>query len=180
LLLPALVSYFTCSARETHMKIDFARTKREVREYLQKRLARFGQKHPGVSVNKLILWGYGFGKIVHVRLETSDDGAVFGDADYEYEENEYGSGVRFDEYWPDFYACKEGEPYEIALENGKTVTTYQSKEGNNAIDKPLFNLLKEVLMQTDLADLKKAGSLMLAVEMGSSDLEETWNYTGPV
>jgi hypothetical protein len=158
------------------MKIDLARAKREVRDYLQKRLARFGQKHPTVAVNKLILWGYGFGKIVHVRLETSDDETVFGESEYEYEENEYGGGVRFDEYWPNFYAGEEGEPYEIALENGKTVTTFQSKEGNNAIDNPLFNMLKEVLNEADLQGLKKGRSLKLAVEMGSSELEEEWMY----
>jgi len=159
------------------MNIDFAKTKYEVREYLQKTLARLSAKHPTVRVKKLILWGYGFGKIVHVRLETSDDKAVFGGKPGEYDDDEFGRGVSFQETWPDFYAAGEDESLELALEDGSIVTT-SWREGNDAIDKPFFNLLKEILREADLTGLNKMKRLQLSVEMGSSPLEETWIYRG--
>ena len=158
------------------MKIDFARTKADVRDCLQKTLSEFSKKHPRVQVKKLALWGYGFGKVVKVTMETSDDDAVFGGVHGEYAAKEVGPGVTFDSFWPDFYAVEDSEPYEITLEDGTVTKTYQSKVGNDAIDKPLFKLLQEVLAEADLASVNKTKSLKLAVEMGCSGLQKAWKY----
>ncbi len=61
----------------------------------------------------------------------------------EYNDNEYAS-VRFD-WWPDFNSRPEGKPYEIYLEDGTVIKTLQDEEGNDAIDKPFFAMLKQVL-----------------------------------
>jgi hypothetical protein len=156
------------------MKLDFAKTKRAVRDMLDESLSRFHREHPSVKIHKLCLWGYGFGKVAHVLLETSDDKAVFGGRYGEYNDNEFGRGVTF-EWWPDLYSCAEGEPYEIELEDRSVVRTFQSEEGNDAIDRPLFELLKQVLRDADISSVNKGASFALAVEMGSSGLEETWN-----
>jgi hypothetical protein len=136
-------------------------------------IVQFSSKHPMVRVNKLSLWGYGFGKVAHVLVETSDDKAVFGGRHGEYNDNEITRGVRFD-WWPDFYACAENEPYEIHMPDGQVVKTFQSQEGNDAIDRPFFGLLMEVLKEADLHLLNKGKPFILGVEMGSSGLQETW------
>ena len=156
------------------MKIDFVRTKQAIRLMLDDAMDAFAIKHPNVRINKLSLWAYGFGKVAHVLLETSDDKSVFGGRYGEYNDNEFGRGVRFDEWWPDLYACKEDEPYEIQMPDGGVRRTFQSKEGNDAIDKPLFNLLKEVLREADLGKIKRAQPFILSVQMGNSPLEESW------
>src|SRR5579872_1662741 len=138
-------------------------------------MARFARKHPTVNVKKLRLWGYAFGKTAHVLLETSDDKSVFGDRYGEYNDNEFGRGVHFDEWWPDLYKCEEDEAYEINSENETVITTYKSKEGNDAIDKPLFELLKKILREANFDQVNKASPFVLGVEMGSSALEESWS-----
>ena len=61
------------------MDFDFARTQAAVEGMLRESLARLAKNHPDVMVNKLRLWGYGFGGCAHVLINTSDDKAVFGD-----------------------------------------------------------------------------------------------------
>lgn len=158
------------------MKIDFGQTKVAVKKMLDETLTRFAKEHPNVEIRKLSLWGYGFGKTVHVLLDTSDNHAVFGGRHGEYNDNEFGKGVSFDKFWPNLYECEEDEPYEILHDNGKVVTKYQSRDGNDAIDKPLFALLKEILRDTDVTHIKKSKPLVLAIEMGSSPLQTSWKW----
>ena len=159
------------------MRIDFAQTRLAVEEMLRESIARFRNEHPEVLVKRLTLWGYGFGKCAHVLLETSDDRAVFGGRFGEYNDNEYGR-IYFDDWWPDLYACPEGEPYEIHLHGGAVVRTMQSEQGNDAIDRPLFGLLKDVLAAADLSGVRRDKRLALTVEMGSSGLAESWEAAG--
>ena len=102
--------------------------------------------------------------------DTNDNKAVFGARFGDYNDNEISRGMHFDDWWPDLYACKEGEAYELHMPDGKVIKTFQSKEGNDAIDRPLFAVLKEI----DLTTLNKSVPFVLGVEMVSSSLAETW------
>jgi hypothetical protein len=158
------------------MKVDFAKTKQDIVAYLRKQLGRLAKKYPDVKVKLLKLWGDGFHKVVHLCLETSDDETVFGDSSGEYNENEFGSGVRFDDYWPDFYSCAEDEEYEFLMPDGSTRTENPGQDGNAAIDTPLFELLQTILREEDFSNVNKARSLKLAVEMGNGADEAKWTY----
>jgi hypothetical protein len=158
------------------MQVDFTKARRAIEQMLEEKLARFGQLYPGIRINKLTLWGLGFFKIAHVRLATSNDEAVFGDQFGEYNADEFGNPITFDEIWPDFYEKPEDEPYEILLANDKVLTTYPSEVGDEAIDKPFFSLLEEILRNSDLRRINMGSPLTLSVQVGNDYLEKTWCY----
>jgi hypothetical protein len=158
-------------ARNNKMKIDFVRTDKEVRKYLDETLAEFAQKHPNVKINKIVLWGHGFLKISHVLLVTSDDDSVFGKRTGEYNDNEFGPGVRFDEWWPDFYAGGNDGRYEIQWPDG-TKQVANQEEGDAFINKPFVALLKNILRDADFSHVDKGTPFVRAVQDGDSGEEE--------
>jgi hypothetical protein len=169
------------------VKIDFVRTARVVEEMMREAISTLTKEHPQILIKKVTLWGYGFGKCAHLLLKTSDDASVFSGKRFsgrrffegrlvgEYSDNEYASS-HFDKWWPDLYKCPEGEPYQIRFPDGTVFETIQSDEGNAAIDRPLFMLLKKVMKATDFSPLNRIKPLPLAVVMGDSALAEEWLY----
>src|SRR5262245_10866594 len=131
------------------MRIDFAITKANLSEMLQKAISAFRKKHPQVQVKRITLWGLGFQQAAKEILESTDDAAVLGGEESEYNENEFGPGISFDG-WPNFYDRSEGEKFEIHMPDGSTKITDPELDGDEAINWPVFELLKEVLSEANL------------------------------
>jgi WD40 repeat protein len=156
------------------VKIDFARTERELLGLVNDRLAYFASKHPDVKLESLGLWGLSFPPVAKLLLKTSDDDAVFGhgeDAGYEYVANEHG-GIRFD-WWPDLYDLKDGDHYEIVHEGDWAIDPALLR-GDDAINVPLFWLLKAVLEQVSLKGVKRTKDFQLSAQIGAHWLEVQW------
>lgn len=161
------------------MKIDFAQTKRALQQLLTERLATFRSEHPEVQIQQITLWLFCMGAIAHVRLATTDDDAVFGGQLGEYHESEYGPGLVLD-FWPNFYECAEGELYEFLLPDGSQMTRDPEADGDEAIDRPTFDLLCEILQQADFSQTPATDPLMLKAEIGNGSFEVEWqNGTSP-
>src|SRR5262245_41021276 len=146
------------------VKIDFVRTERELARFIQNRLALLSSKHPKVVIKRVGLWALSIQKVATLLVETDDDDAVLGNpARYEYVPNEY--GLTWFDWWPDLYELKEGDRYEIPLEEEWEIDT-QLLVGDNAINLPLFALIKKVLEAVSLEGLNLSSDFQLTAEIG--------------
>lgn len=138
-------------------------------------IAEFRNRHPNVQIKKIALWGLGFQQVAKVLLETTDDSAVFDGRHGEYVANEFGPGITF-EGWPSFYDRGEGEKYEILMPDGTITITDPDQDGDEAINWPVYELLKAVLSEATFDNISKAIPLTLAVEIGNTDFKSEWTY----
>jgi hypothetical protein len=150
---------------------DFVAVKSAIQQLLGKTLKTFTSKQSDVTVTKLGFWAHGFGGVVKVIIHTSDDATVFKDEIEEYVSNEFGGGIQLQ--WPDMYG--PGDENVFAWPGGNERRTNQAKEGNDAIDLPLFDLLVEILQESNFDDVKHQENLELFVEM-SNDEQISWRY----
>jgi hypothetical protein len=169
--------------------VDFARTKQVVARMLAKGVARFAKEHPDVEVSCIGLFGQGFGHCTALCLETpqhsdtyvkrwAEGGFVgkdklgqFTNNIYEFAYCEYDS-VDFD-FWPDLYDV--GPDFKINMPDGKLVRRSTDKNGNEAIDKPLLELLVQVLREAGpFKGLRRAKPFRLGVEIANSAFVKFW------
>jgi hypothetical protein len=156
------------------MTFDFARTKQVVAQMLDEGIARFANTHPDEEIACVALFGGGFSAFASLCIgtpkEVPTDLKEGGAYDFKY--SEYG---REDfEWWPDLYEV--GPSFTIKLPDGTVLRRSTDKDGNNAIDKPLFKLLTEVMTEAlPFKGLKLAKRFRVGVEMHDSPCMRFWS-----
>ncbi len=102
-------------------------------------------------------------------MDEIDEDWEYGVYDFKFAEYD---GVDF-EWWPNLYEV--GQSFTIKLPNGKVLRRSDDKNGNDAIDKPLFELLKEVLREAlPFKGLKLAKGFRVGVELHDSACVKFW------
>lgn len=153
---------------------DFDLTREVVEELLTHGIADFAREHPDETVGVVGLIGWGFGCSATLCFGAGDEApGEFGGLRQlkyaEFAEATFG-------FWPDLYEV--GQDFSIKLPNGRTIHRSTDDDepegGNNAIDRPLFELLRDVLKKTPLKKLKLAKHCKVGVEMHDSALIEFW------
>jgi hypothetical protein len=166
---------------ETHKKpgagdaiFDFARTKQVVAQMLDEGLSRFADKHPDEEVACVALLGGSFSAFAYLCIgtpkEVPADLKEGGACAFKY--SEYG---REDfEWWPNLYEV--GPSFTIKLPDGKVLRRSMDKNGNDAIDKPLFELLTEVMIEAlPFNGLTMAKRFRVGVEMADGAHIRFWS-----
>jgi hypothetical protein len=155
---------------------DFARTKQVVAQMLDEGLARFANEHPDEEVACVALFSRGFSAFACLCIGTPKEVPAdlqHGGA-YDFKYSEYGH-EEF-EWWPDLY--KVGPSFTISLPDGKVLRRSTDKNGNDAIDEPLFKLLTETLTEAlPFKGLKLAKGFRVGVEMHDSACVKFWSPT---
>lgn len=168
--------------------LDFARTREAVVLMLAEGLAEFSKEHPKVEISCIGLFGQGFGASVSLCLETpehssqhvdsmserdngTDQLGRFNSSLYDFAFCEYDS-VSFD-WWPSLYDI--GRTFKILMPDGRIKRRSFDKDGNVAIDKPLFELLREILREAwPIKGIRLAKTFRLGVELHDSACVEFW------
>lgn len=152
--------------------IDFGRTKKAVARMLAEGLSDFAKEHPEVEIGCVALFGHGFGRSATLCIGMpAECGRDFQGGVYDFRYREYAQEDF--SWWPDLYEV--GSEFRIKMPDGKMVRGNFDKGGNRAIDKPLFELLKQVMREASpFEGLRRSKSFLVGVEMADSDLMEFW------
>src|SRR5262249_36015863 len=95
----------------------------------------------------------------------------FCDNIYEFAYSEY-DAVDFD-WWPNLYEV--GSDFKIKMADGRVLRRSTDKNGNDAIDKPLFELLMELVRQAEqVTALPPADPVRRGVQIADSALVQFW------
>jgi hypothetical protein len=152
---------------------DFALTKEAVTRMLKEGVAQFTRQHPDVEVACVALFGRGFSSFACLCIGTPDEvgenlehGGTYEFKYAEYAHEDFG-------WWPNLYEV--GRSFTIKLPDGKVLRRSTDKDGNDAIDKPLFKLLMEVLREAlPFKGLKLAKGFRVGVELADSSCMKFW------
>lgn len=152
---------------------DFARTKKVVAAMIAEGVARFAREHPDEEVACVAIFSRGFSAMACLCIGTSAEvpanlkhGGAYGFKYAEYAQEIF-------EWWPDLY--KVGSDFNIKLPDGEILRRSTDKNGNDAIDKPLFKLLVETLTEAlPFKKLNRARKFRVGVEMHDSSCVKFW------
>lgn len=153
---------------------DFARTKEVVTHMIKEGIARFSKEHSDEDVACVALFSRGFSAFACLCIGTPADVPIdlkHGGA-YDFKYSEYGHEDF--EWWPDLY--KVGASFTILLPDGRKMRRSTDKNGNDAIDKPLFKLLTEALTEAlPFRGLRLSKGFRVGVEMHDSSCVKFWS-----